>query len=94
MDTLDNVKELQPSKEVISELRQTGTIKTLQKGDVLLQEHSSIRNIPIILKGSVKVYQTDDDYREMLLYTLKEGDTCIMSFLGGLYNDVSKITRL
>lgn len=91
MDTLDNVKELQPSKEVISELRQTGTIKILQKGDVLLQEHSTIRNIPIILKGSVKVYQTDDDYREMLLYTLKEGDTCIMSFLGGLYNDVSKI---
>ncbi len=91
MDTLDNVKELQPSKEVISELRQTGTLKTLQKGDLLLQEHSTIRNIPIILKGSVKVYQTDDDYREMLLYTLKEGDTCIMSFLGGLYNDVSKI---
>jgi len=91
MDTLDNVKELQPSKEVISELRQTGTLKTLQKGDLLLQEHSTIRNIPIILKGSVKVYQTNDDYREMLLYTLKEGDTCIMSFLGGLYNDVSKI---
>lgn len=91
MDTLDDVKELQPSKEVISELRQTGTMKTLQKGDVLLQEHSAIRSIPIILKGSIKVYQTDDDYREMLLYTLKEGDTCIMSFLGGLYNDVSKI---
>jgi CRP/FNR family transcriptional regulator, anaerobic regulatory protein len=91
MNTLRDVKEFRASQQVISDLKDSGIVKVLQKGDVLLQENSTIRNIPIILKGIVKVYQTDDDSREMLLYTLKEGDTCIMSFLGGLYNDVSKI---
>lgn len=84
-------KELRTSEIEFSQLKEYGTIKKLNKGDILLQENHSIRNIPIILSGSVKVYQTDDDLKEMLLYYLKEGDTCIMSFLGGLYNDTSKV---
>lgn len=91
MDTLSDVKEFSSSQQVISDLKESGTVKMLHKGELLLQENSTIRNIPIILRGNVKVYQTDDDLREILLYTLKDGDTCIMSYLGGLYSDVSKI---
>jgi CRP/FNR family transcriptional regulator, anaerobic regulatory protein len=91
MEELKRITEFRASDEIISELKKVGVVKKLEEGDVLIQEHSFIRSIPIILRGSIRVYQTDDDYREMLLYYLKEGDTCIMSFMAGLYNVTSKL---
>lgn len=76
---------------MIEELKKIGSIRSLKSGDLLIQEQSRIHFIPIILKGSLRVYQTDNDYKEILLYHLKEGDTCIMSYMSGLYNEVSKL---
>ena len=91
MEELQRITEFKASDEIINELKKVGVVKKLMEGDVLIQEHSIIRSIPIILRGSIRVYQTDDDYREMLLYYLKEGDTCIMSFMAGLYKVTSKL---
>lgn len=82
------------SPSLLADLKQHGTIKELEEGDLLFREHSSIHSVPIVLEGSVKIYQTDDDFREMLLYYLKEGETCIMSILDGLYNEDSKIKAI
>lgn len=79
------------SEKTLEELKKHGRVKHLEEGELLLNEKSAISNIPIVLKGSIKVFQTDDDYRELLLYYLREGDTCIMSFLGGLFNEESKV---
>ena len=38
--------------------------------------------------------RTDDDGREILLYYIKSGESCIMSFLGGLHQDTSKIKAI
>jgi CRP/FNR family transcriptional regulator, anaerobic regulatory protein len=81
-------------KELISELKTFGSVRTFAEGDVLIEENRAIRDIPIVLEGSVKVFQTDDDLREILLYYLTPGDTCIMSFLGALYNDTSKVRAI
>src|SRR5699024_10409928 len=50
-----------------------------------------VQSIPIIIRGSVKVIQSDEEYREIVLYYLRAGETCIMSFLAGLYQDTSKV---
>ena len=42
-------------------------------------------------KGSIRVLRTDEDGREILLYYIKAGESCIMSFLGGMHQDTSKI---
>lgn len=91
MEKLQDIIEFRASGEMIGELKKEGSIRKLKEGDILVQENHRIHFIPIILKGSVRVYQTDDDYKEILLYYLKEGDTCIMSYMSGLYNDVSKL---
>lgn len=91
MEKLQDIIEFRASEKMIGELKKVGSIKKLNEGDVLIQENHRIHFIPIILSGSVRVYQTDDDYKEILLYYLKEGDTCIMSYMSGLYNDVSKL---
>jgi CRP/FNR family transcriptional regulator, anaerobic regulatory protein len=80
------------SEMLINHLKKYGEIRKLDEGDLLVDENSRIYSIPIILKGNIRVYQTDDsndDIKEMLLYYLQEGETCIMSFLGGMYNEKS-----
>ena len=44
-----------------------------------------------MISGVLKVMRTEEDGRELLLYYIKKGENCIMSFLGGLHNDTSKV---
>jgi CRP/FNR family transcriptional regulator len=53
-----------------------------------------VRAIPIVTNGSIKVMRTDEDGREILLYYIKAGESCIMSFLGGLHQDTSKVNAI
>ncbi|MCC5942323.1 MAG: Crp/Fnr family transcriptional regulator [Balneolaceae bacterium] len=91
MDLKKKDEKISASARIIPDLMKLGTVKTFEKGDVLFQEESLIQTIPIIISGSVKVYRTDDDYKEILLYYLTEGETCIMSLFGGMYNETSKV---
>jgi CRP/FNR family transcriptional regulator, anaerobic regulatory protein len=94
MNTQPDSEDNGTSELLINRLKKFGEIRILNKGDLLVDENSRIYSIPIILKGSIKVYQTDDtndDIKEMLLYYLQEGDTCIMSFLGAMYNEQSSV---
>lgn len=65
--------------------------KTLPAETVLVQSNSYIRSLPIVLSGSMRVMRQDEDGREILLYYIKPGESCIMSFLAGIYEDTSKI---
>ena len=87
--TTDN--SLQLSNAFNEKLAGFGINKTFKEGDVILNEHSYIRSIPIVKKGSLRVMRTDDEGKEILLYYIKPGESCIMSFLGGMHDDTSKI---
>jgi CRP/FNR family transcriptional regulator len=90
MNTFSEKNKKEISTSLLQELKETGSVKLISKGEVLLQEDAPVYNVPVVLSGAVKVSQTDED-KEMLLYYLKEGDMCMMSFLGGLYSEHSKI---
>lgn len=81
--------EFSASKELTDQLYQNGVLKTYAEGDLILDENSSIRSIPIVMKGLLKVTRTEEDGREILLYYIKAGESCIMSFLGGMHNEKS-----
>lgn len=91
---LDNIIEFKYSPELKEKLNNFGTIKTFEEGAIILNENAYIRAIPIVIKGSIGVMRTDDDGREILLYYIKAGESCIMSFLGGIHNDTSKIKAI
>ncbi len=74
-----------------SSLKTYGITKNFKAGDVIVSDHTSIHSIPIVLSGSLKVMQSDDEFREMVMYYLQPGETCVMSFLAALYNDTSKV---
>lgn len=81
--------EFNSSPELLEKLYQYGITKTYHEGDIILDENSSIRSIPIVMKGMMKVIRTEEDGREILLYYIKAGESCIMSFLGGMHNEKS-----
>jgi CRP/FNR family transcriptional regulator len=73
------------------EVSQFGQLKKFPIGSVILQEDSYIKAIPLVLKGSLKVMRTDPQGHEILLYYITPGESCIMSFLGGIHNETSKL---
>lgn len=82
-------KEFPNSKDLLDKLYQNGITKTYHEGDIILDENASIRSIPIVMKGMIKVIRTEEDGREILLYYIKAGESCIMSFLGGMHQEKS-----
>ncbi|PIF45030.1 CRP/FNR family transcriptional regulator [Chryseobacterium sp. 52] len=81
--------EFASSPELVEKLYQYGITKNYSEGDIILDENASIRSIPIVMKGMIKVIRTEEDGREILLYYIKAGESCIMSFLGGMHNEKS-----
>ncbi len=91
MENLDQITEFKSSPALIEQLRKYSIHKEFPAGTIILNENASIRSIPIVLKGRLKVMRTEDDDKEILLYYITAGESCIMSFLGGLHNETSKV---
>lgn len=94
MEHLTQISEFKTSPELIEKLYQNSIHKEYKAGKTILNEHSHIRSIPIVMTGSIKVIRTEDDGREMLLYYIKAGESCIMSFLGGMHDEISKVKAI
>lgn len=91
MEDLRQITEFKSSPELVEKLYQHSIQKNYEAGSIILNENSYIRSIPIVIKGMMKVIRTEEDGREILLYYIKAGESCIMSFLGGLHNETSKV---
>jgi CRP/FNR family transcriptional regulator len=91
MEDLQQIAAFKTSPELIEKLQQYSIKKEYEAGKVILNQNASIRSIPIVTQGLLKVIRTEEDGREILLYYIKAGESCIMSFLGGLHNDTSKV---
>ncbi|MFN4946775.1 MAG: Crp/Fnr family transcriptional regulator, partial [Chryseotalea sp.] len=85
------MEALQINAQLLEQLKQLGQMRSLPTDTVMMNEDDSINAIPIVLKGSIKVMRTDEDGREILLYYIKPGESCVMSFLGATCNERSKV---
>ena len=91
---IDEIIEFKSTPLIRQRLLEYGIPKTFQEGDVILQDKAYIKAIPIVTSGSIKVMRTDEDGREILLYYIQAGESCIMSFLGGMHQDTSKVKAI
>ncbi|MDE3185222.1 MAG: Crp/Fnr family transcriptional regulator [Bacteroidota bacterium] len=94
MEELDKIFEFRYSPEIKEKLLHYGNVKTFSEGDMIQNENAYIKAIPIVINGSVRVMRTDEEGREILLYYIKPGESCIMSFLGGIHEDTSKVKAI
>ncbi|MEQ9413246.1 MAG: Crp/Fnr family transcriptional regulator, partial [Cyclobacteriaceae bacterium] len=82
------------SKPLLDRLISEGTLKTFEPETVIIDENDYIKSVPIVLSGSIKVLKIDEDGKEVLLYYIKPGESCVMSFLGATCNQTSKIKAI
>lgn len=79
------------SSELLDELSKIAIKLTFDKEKTILDTGSEVKLIPLVLKGSIKVFQEDESGRELLLYYIKSGESCIMSIIAGKNNQKSQV---
>ena len=77
--------------EFKKEIAESRDLKLFPTGTVILDIDPYVNYIPLVMSGSVKVVRTEEDGREILLYYLTPGESCISSILSGLTQDTSKV---
>lgn len=89
--TADNIFTDIHDPELIREIQTSSVIKTFDAETIMLEPGDYIRSVPIVLSGSLKVMRQDEQGNEILLYYIRPGESCIMSFLGGLNQTRSQV---
>ncbi|GAB3342958.1 Crp/Fnr family transcriptional regulator [Larkinella ripae] len=65
-----------------------GKFITVGKNDTIVREGQYLDFLPIVLKGEIRVFQQKED-REILLYYVREGQTCMMSLSAAYFSNTS-----
>ncbi|GAB4092831.1 Crp/Fnr family transcriptional regulator [Flaviaesturariibacter terrae] len=78
----------------LDRLMDQGTVQTFAAGETLLREGGWIRQVPVVLRGSLRVLRSDEKGRELLLYYIRPGESCVLSLLGGLHRNTSKVQAI
>ena len=74
--------------ELQQEMLQYGRFLHVNKGDTIVKEGQFLDFLPIVIKGEIRVFQQKDD-REILLYYVREGQTCMMSLSAAYFENTS-----
>jgi CRP/FNR family transcriptional regulator, anaerobic regulatory protein len=62
----------------------------LPAGETLMADGAFVAGVPIVLRGLVKVTRFEAD-RELLLYYIRPGESCVMSFAAALHSQPSQV---
>lgn len=76
---LDNLTKIFEPK-LLQEIEAYGSWQSFKDGDVIIDYGKYIRTMPIVLKGTVKVYRLDELGNEILLYYLSSSESCSMAY--------------
>ena len=75
-----------------SELLSISSIHSFKAGTVILKQGGYIKVIPLLVSGLAKVFKQEaKNGNEVLLYYIKPGESCAMSMITLLRNDISKV---
>jgi CRP/FNR family transcriptional regulator len=66
-------------EKLLQEIVKISKHKKVNKGDLIIDIGSEMVFIPLLISGAVKVFRTDDDGDEYILYFIEGGDTCAMT---------------
>ena len=66
-------------KLLIEEIAEVSLLRDFKEGEVLIDFGNSIRKMPLLIKGAIKISREDFDEGELLLYFIEKGDTCAMT---------------
>ncbi len=78
--------------ELKSELETICTLHKFAAGTQILKQGGYIKVIPLMISGLAKVFkQEEKNGNEVLLYYIKPGETCVMSMITLMRNEISTV---
>ena len=92
MISSEKIRKLFPffDHDLLNEIEAHSSIKEFPANAELVKDGYYVTVLPVVIKGIIKVFTRYDD-KELLLYYIDSGETCIMSFDAGLNNRPSQI---
>ena len=86
----DIIKQLNlfTEPELREEIIEHCQLLSFEKGDVIVREGEFVKLVPIVVSGMLRVFQTKEE-REILLYYVDPGQTCMMSLSACFFNNKS-----
>ncbi len=66
--------------ELVKALDKHSRLREVKAGETILDIGQTVREMPIILSGTVKVSRIDEDGKELLLYYVNPNESCAMTF--------------
>jgi CRP/FNR family transcriptional regulator len=92
MITQEELKKVLPgfTDEIYGLLTAKGKSIEISRGQTVLKEGYYVNMLPIVLDGLLKVSSRDED-KEILLYYIRKGESCIMSFSACITNSTSRV---
>ncbi|NLY79454.1 MAG: Crp/Fnr family transcriptional regulator [Lysinibacillus sp.] len=96
MEQLYNLKGLFPFIEDISVngLNVNYVKKVIPKGETIFHEGDRCEGVPFVIKGCVRVSKFGKNGKEMSVYRVNSGDTCILSVTSVLSNSTYPLTAI
>lgn len=89
-DTLQPFNNLFDS-ELLQKISEVASIMLFDKNDIIIDIGESLKQIPLLINGNIKVFREDKNGEELLLYVLESGNTCAMSLTCCMAKSASKI---
>ena len=68
-----------PNERVRSKIMQFGALAELPKGALIFDEGAACTNLAIVLSGKVRVFKLSESGREISIYRIDKGESCILT---------------
>lgn len=66
-------------EDLKKEIKSVAKQYSVPSGDIIMDIEQTIKHIPLVLKGSIKILREDDEGNEIFLYYLEPGNACATS---------------
>jgi len=76
---------------LIDDIASQAHFMNVPAGDVIMDIGWYIKQVPLLIKGHVKVFREDENGNELFLYYLYPGDACAISLVCSGHEKISKI---
>lgn len=78
-------------EKLIEELALVSTLHKFEAGDIIIDFGNTIKQMPLLVNGAIKILREDFEEGELLLYFIEKGDTCAITLTTCINQSKSEI---
>lgn len=90
----DRFPQLRADKPFMADLEACARYIKLEIGDLVIKNNVPVTELPLVLRGSLKVIREHDAAHELLLYYVNPGETCSLTLVNVLSNRKSSVIAI